>query len=141
MASKTFTLQQALRNGPCALYAIANVTGLSVEQVWEKAKGYYKSSGLSPIDQYSVLKALGYTAESFFKIMTQVTCGAKGVEVHHMTVNKAEKYLAKHHPNEMFICSINVDGQGHAISFKDGKFHNTLGAKKARIKLAHRVAA
>ena len=132
-----FTAEQAREIGSCAVIAIANVTGLTWEQVWEVAQYYFTRHGLNSGHEHGILRELGYSANGFYKLMhfdRIRTFGDKRNPM--MTITEAERWLNDNMPDVRIIASINVDGMAHAISYRDGKFHNTLGAKKARIRLA-----
>jgi hypothetical protein len=132
-----YTADQAKRIGPCAVIAMAKVTGLSWDQVWEVAQYYFSRTGLTSIDKDAILRELGYESEGFYKLMHWDRMrDIDDDRCPRMTVVQAEKWLVANMPDAKLICQIDVDGSAHAIAFSGGRFHNTLGAKRSRINLA-----
>ena len=137
-----FTAQQARNIGSCAVIAIAEVTGLTWEQVWEVAQYYFKRNGLNAGDKYAILKELGYKSDGFFKLMHWDRLrDPEDTRCSRMTVVQAERWMNENMPDAKLICQIDVEGSAHAIAFSNGRFHNTLGAKRARINLASIITA
>jgi len=132
-----YTAEQARDIGSCAVIAIAEVTGLTWDQVWEVAQYYFTRSGLSPVHKYQILKELGFRSDGFFKLIHMARLrDVFDKRPTAMTVVQAEQWLIQNMPEAKLICSIMVDGQAHAIAFNNGRFHNTLGAKRSRINYA-----
>lgn len=139
---KEYTLQDCMGRGPCAVIAISETTGLSMEEVWEVAKKYYSGKGFTVSAQKTILKLLGWEAHDFKEIMTSFAVTKDNwIKPKHFTVNSAEKFLQKNFPDKKIIASVVFKGSGHAIYFKNGKFQNTLGLKNARILSAREIVS
>lgn len=135
-----FTAEQAKQIGSCAVIAMAEVTGLSWGEVWEVAQYYFTRTGLTALHKYSILKELGYTCNGFYKLIHRDRLSSLDNLPTAMTVVQAERWLGENMPDVVLICQIMVDGTAHAISYRGGRFHNTLGAKRSRIQLASIIA-
>ncbi len=132
-----FTAQQAREIGSCAVIAMAEVTGLTWDQVWEVAQHYFTRTGLNAGHKYTILKELGFKMDGFHKLIHWDRLrNPEDSRDTRMTVVQAERWLAENMPDAKLICQIDVEGSAHAIAFSNGRFHNTLGAKRARINLA-----
>jgi len=135
-AAGSFTPEQAREIGSCAIIAMAHITGLSWDQVWEQAKPYYTRFGMDAGAIGATMRELGwkYGDKSNWKLLG-MPVGLASAKA--MTVQQAQVYLQEHEPDARLICLIHARGVPHSIAFADGQFHNVEGAWRARIRLAY----
>lgn len=120
----TFSSERAKEIGDCAIVAMSIVTGLPWDTVWNEAKTRFGRFGMNAGGIFGTMKALGWNMEPYDKIPPW---GPR------MTVRQAEAFLQKNDPSVRLLGMINVYRMPHQIAFADGKFHNVLGAYKARL--------
>lgn len=129
----SYTPEQAREIGSCAIIAMARVTGLSWEQVWEQAKPYYGRYGMNAGAINATMGDLGwrYGDKTYWKLLG-MPVGGKA-----MTVQQAQVYLQDNDPDVRLICMIHAGRVPHSIAFADGQFHNVENAWKAKLRLAY----
>jgi hypothetical protein len=131
----TFSPEQARDIGSCAIIAVSNLTGRTWNEVWEVAKPFFGRNGLTPIQTSQIFTQLGYRLDGYYKMPwchPHIRPGG-------MTVNQSAVWLRENDPDVHLYASIHAQRQGHAISFRDGDWHNTLGANRAKLRLVYRV--
>lgn len=121
----TFSADQAKEIGDCAIVAISLVTGRPWDDVFEHAKVAFGKYGMNAGGIGRTMRALGWRMESYFKLPWFKSPG--------ITVQRAEIWLQKNAPDIRLLCYINVRRVPHTIAFVDGKFHNVLGATRAKL--------
>jgi hypothetical protein len=124
----SYTPEQARDIGSCAVIAMAEVTGKTWEEVFEVAKPYFSRYGLNAAHKSAIMRELGWKMDGYYKMPWMMTP---------MNVRQAQVWLKENDPNAVLIAQIHAGGWPHAISFKNGEWHNVLGAFKARLRLVY----
>lgn len=120
-----YSSDEAKEIGDCAIIAISLVTGLPWDDVFEQAKNSFSKFGLNAGGIGRTVQALGWKTEPYFKMPWWKDTG--------INVQHGEIWLQKNAPDVRLICLINVRRVPHSIAFVDGKFHNVLGATRAKL--------
>lgn len=128
----TYSPEQAKEIGSCAIIAIAKLTGLSWDDVWEVAKPHFGKFGMNSGNIAGTLRELGWQMDGYYKMPWWQAPG--------MSVKAARAWLQENDPTAHLWCSINVRGVPHSICFVDGDFHNVLGADRAKLRLVQTVS-
>jgi len=122
-----YSADQVKEMGDCAIVAMSHVTGLPWEDVFEQAKDSFGQYGMNSGGISRTMRALGWHMESYFRLPWFQNPG--------MTVQAAELWLRQNAPDVRLLAVINVRRVPHTIAFVDGKFHNVLGATRAKLNL------
>lgn len=120
------TLEEAIARGPCALIGIKRLTGESLSVIWRHAQQYWvRDNGMTQRGIAETMLDMGWK----FVLIPTAIHGHGTTETDYPSLREFRKALRAYNSHDdlnLLIC-VDCGESGHAISFKNGRLHNTLG--------------